>query len=199
MTSIAHSAGNPCERCTQVFPALYLKVQDSIQRITDSYTHLWIKWVQKSKVRSRHAQVIHMLDCAGMLSCKSPSRAHRKPLMRIACGVAIALVGALCLPSEASSGDLNAIKPKTYIKLVLPSYQAKCLITLYGKESAFNPLAIGNLNGSLHTYGIPQLKNPIIYDKSPMQQVQYGIKYIRHRYNGDMCKALHHWKIWGWH
>jgi hypothetical protein len=107
-------------------------------------------------------------------------------------------VGALCLPSEASSGDLNAIKPKTYIKLVLPSYQAKCLITLYGKESAFNPLAIGNLNGSLHTYGIPQLKNPIIYDKSPMQQVQYGIKYVKHRY-GTACKALHHWKIWGWH
>ena len=195
MTLIARSAGNPCERCTQVFQQFISKVQDFIQRITDSYTHLWI-----SRVRhSLNAGVIHIFDRHDMLSCKSPSRAHRKPLMRIACGVAIALVGALCLPSEASSGDLNAIKPKTYIKLVLPSYQAKCLITLYGKESAFNPLAIGNLNGSLHTYGIPQLKNPIIYDKSPMQQVQYGIKYIRHRYNGDMCKALHHWKVWGWH
>jgi hypothetical protein len=109
-------------------------------------------------------------------------------------------VGALCLPSEASSGDLNAIKPKTYIKLALPSYQAKCLITLYGKESAFNPYAIGNLDGKYHTYGIPQIKNAIIADKTPIQQVQYGIKYINHRYgNGGACKALHHWKVWGWH
>jgi len=180
-----------------VFQQSISKVQGSIQQIS-SCAQPVDNLVQKSKLRSRHAHVIHMLDWAGMLSCKSPSRAHRKPLRRIACGVAIALVGALCLPSEASSGDLNAIKPKTYIKLVLPSYQAKCLITLYGKESAFNPLAIGNLNGSLHTYGIPQLKNPIIYDKSPMQQVQYGIKYVKHRY-GTACKALHHWKIWGWH
>jgi hypothetical protein len=199
MTSIARFAGNPCERCTQVFQALYSKVQDSIQRITDKLSTGLSTGCGKLRHAVLTSTFTNVLDRAGMLSCKSPSRAHRKPLRRIACGVAIALVGALCLPSEASSGDLNAIEPKTYIKLVLPSYQAKCLITLYGKESAFNPLAIGNLNGSLHTYGIPQLKNPIIYDKSPMQQVQYGIKYIRHRYDGDMCKALHHWKVWGWH
>ena len=162
----------------------------------DSYAHLWTTRYKKSI----NARVIHMFDRYDMLSCKSPSRAHRKPLRRIACGVAVALVGALCLPSEASSGDLNAIKPKTYIKLALPSYQAKCLITLYGKESAFNPYAIGNLDGKYHTYGIPQIKNAIIADKTPIQQVQYGIKYINHRYgNGGACKALHHWKVWGWH
>jgi hypothetical protein len=120
--------------------------------------------------------------------------------MRIACGVAIALVGALCLPmSEASSGDINAIQPKHYIRLVLEDKEALCLIKLYGKESAFNPYAIGNLNGKYHTYGIPQIKNAIIYDKSPIQQIDYGIKYIDHRYDGDACKAWHHWLRKGWH
>lgn len=166
----------------------------------NSYAHLWISRVQNSKLRLRHAHVIHMLDMAGMLSCKSPSRAHRKPLTRIACGVAIALVGALCLPmSEASSGDINAIQPKHYIRLVLEDKEALCLIKLYGKESAFNPYAIGNLKGKYHTYGIPQLKNALIADKSPIQQIDYGIKYINHRYDGNACNAWAHWLRKGWH
>ncbi len=40
----------------------------------------------------------------------------------------------------------------------MPKQEAICLIRLYGKESAFNPYAIGNLSGKYHTYGIPQLK-----------------------------------------
>ena len=199
MTSIARSAGSPCERCIQVSQQSISKVQDSIQQIS-SYAQPVDNLVQKFKLCSRHAHVIHMLDRAGMLFCKSPSRAHRKPLKRVACGVAIALVGALCLPmSEASSGDINAIQPKRYIRFVLPSYQANCLIKLYSKESAFNPYAVGNLKGKYHTYGIPQLKNAIIADKTPIQQINYGIKYINHRYSGDACSALHHWMIRGWH
>ena len=193
-TSIARSAGQVCARYTAQYQRT-LKALGSIQQI-NSYAHLWISRVQ----HSLNAGVIHMLDSHGMLSCKSPSRAHRKPLMRIACGVAVALVGVLCLPmSEASSGDINAIQPKHYIRLVLPKLQAQCLITLYGKESAFNPYAIGNLQGKYHTYGIPQLKNALIADKSPIQQIEYGLKYIDHRYDGDTCKALHHWKVRGWH
>jgi hypothetical protein len=100
---------------------------------------------------------------------------------------------------SASSGSIDAINPKTYIRLSMDHKEAACLITLYGKESAFNPYAIGNLDGKFHVYGIPQLKNPIVYDKSPIEQVQYGMKYIRHRYSGSTCRALHHWEVWGWH
>ncbi len=46
MTSIARSAGSPCERCIQVFRVLSSKVQGSIQQ-TSSYAHLWISRVQK--------------------------------------------------------------------------------------------------------------------------------------------------------
>ena len=101
--------------------------------------------------------------------------------------------------SPASSGSIDAIEPKDYIRLLLSDKQSDCLITLYSKESAFNHLAVGNLKGKYHTYGIPQLKNALIAELSPNKQIDYGIKYIKHRYKGDACLALHHFKTRGWH
>lgn len=197
MTSIAHSVGSPCERYIQVFQQFTSKVQGSIQQISNS--QFVDNLVQKFKLRSRHAHVIHMLDWRGTLR-REPIRGSERAASRIARSVALAIGISLCLPmAHASSGSIDAIEPKHYIKLLLPQKQALCLITLYGKESAFDPYAIGNLNGKYHTYGIPQIKNALIADKSPIQQIDYGIKYINHRYDGDTCKALHHWKIRGWH
>jgi hypothetical protein len=143
--------------------------------------------------------MLNILDKVGTLQARAhqgltPSR------LRVARGVAAAIGIALFMPmAHASSGSIDAIQPKHYIRLLLPNSQAKCLITLYGKESAFDPYAIGNLKGKYHTYGIPQLKNALIADLSANKQIDYGIKYINHRYNGDACSALHHWKIRGWH
>lgn len=106
---------------------------------------------------------------------------------------------AVCYPASAAAPHTIDLDPKSYIKLALPKREALCLIKLYGKESAFNPYAIGNLSGKIHTYGIPQIKNPIIYEKSPIDQIRYGIKYINHRYEGDSCKAWLHFKVKGWH
>jgi hypothetical protein len=101
--------------------------------------------------------------------------------------------------ASADSGSIDAITPKQFIRLSMDKKEAVCLMKLYGKESAFNPKAIGNLSGTIQTYGIPQLKNPIIKDKKPIDQVRYGIKYIDHRYQGDTCKAWKHWIKKGWH
>lgn len=106
---------------------------------------------------------------------------------------------ALCYPASAAAPNPNHIDPKAYIKIALPKEEALCLIKLYGKESAFNPYAIGNLDGKIHTYGIPQIKNPLIYEKSPIDQVRYGIKYINHRYKGNACNAWIHFINKGWH
>jgi hypothetical protein len=139
-------------------------------------------------------------DTAGMLSGKSPSGAHRKPLMRLACGVAIALVGGLSFGAgPADGGSIDAIEPKAYIRANYSQKQALCLIKLYGKESAFKTSAVGNLNGSKQTFGIPQLKNPIIKDLSANKQIDYGMKYINHRYEGKPCLAWNHWIKKGWH
>ena len=94
-------------------------------------------------------------------------------------------------PISTKSYALRAIKDKT---------QYQCLNELYSKESGWNPTAV---NGS--HYGIPQLKNKIMLSKNPYQQVDYGLKYITHRYGltannkPNACKALHHLKTKGWH
>ena len=142
-----------------------------------------------------------MLDSAGMLSCKSLSEAHRKRLRARACGVAIALVGLLFIGMEPLNEGSHDLTPKAYIRQLLPTHQALCLIKLYGKESAFNRYAIGNIEGKIQTYGIPQLKNPKVAHMSSIEQVNAGIAYIKHRkqYQGDTCKAWKHFQEHGWH
>lgn len=153
------------------------------------------------RTRSRHAQVIHMLDMAGTLT----ARAHqglRASLKGVACLVAIVIGIALSIgASPADSAPIKTIDPKTYIRFNYEDKQAICLIRLYGKESAFNRKAIGNLDSpsKSYVYGIPQLKNPIIQHLSAIEQIDYGMKYIAHRYDGLPCKAWKHWIDKGWH
>ena len=115
---------------------------------------------------------------------------------------AVAVLVSLCmgigLSTSVDAGIDHTFTSKDYIKSLLPKDQALCLIKLYGKESAFNRLAIGNKEGSIQTYGIPQLKNPLIRDMSEYNQIDYGIKYIEHRYS-NACDAYAHWVKKGWH
>ena len=195
MMLIARFADQVCERFTVLFQPISRGLVSTVQ-ILNSYAHLWI-----SRVRhALNAQVIHMFDRRAILQARAHKGAHTAPLKRIAQWVALGFVGALCLPmGHADGGSIDAIKPKDFIRMSMDKREAVCLIKLYGKESAFNPYAIGNLSGKYHTYGIPQLKNALIYDKSPIEQVRYGIKYIDHRYDGDTCKAWTHWLKKGWH
>ena len=199
MISIARSAGNPCERCIQVFQQFTSKVQGFIQQIS-SCAQPVDNLVQNIKLRSRHAHVIHMLDWAGMLSCKSPSRAHRKPLRRIACGVAIALVGALCLPSEASSGDIKQHKSiKQLADIQLTDKQYHCHNSIIYRESRFKANAV---NGS--HYGYYQGKSRVLLGAPADYQFYWYWSYVSHRYGitqydePNMCKALHHLRVKGW-
>ena len=151
------------------------------------------------RTRSRHAQVIHMLDSSGTLT----ARAHqglRARRLRVARSVAIVIGIALSIPMQvADGGSKPALHPKQYIRFNYELPQAICLIKLYGKESAFKTDAVGNLEGTHQVYGIPQLKNPIIKDMDAIQQINYGMKYIAHRYDGLPCKAWEHWQEKGWH
>ena len=194
MMLIVRSAALQCARFTVLYLLTLRGLASTLQ--INSYTHLWI-----SRVRhALNAGVIHIFDRHAILQARALKGAHTAPLKRVALGVAIGLVGALCLPmGHASSGSKEALDPKNYIRFTMSNREAVCLMKLYGKESAFNSLAIGNLNGKIQTYGIPQLKNPIIKDKTPIEQIDYGVKYINHRYDGDTCKAWKHWIKRGWH
>ena len=149
--------------------------------------------------RSRHAQVIHMFDRAGTLTARA-LQGLRASLKGVACLIAFVIGISLSIPMQPlEAGSIDAIDPKTYIRLHYKPKEALCLIKLYGKESAFKTDAIGNLSGTKQVYGIPQLKNPIIKDLSANSQIDYGMKYIDHRYDGMPCKAYAHWLKKGWH
>ena len=148
--------------------------------------------------RSRHAQFIHMLDMAGTLTARA-LQGLRASLKGVACLVAFVIGISLSIPMQhLEAGSIDAIDPKTYIRFHYSIKEGSCLIRLYGKESAFNPRAIGNLEGTHQVYGIPQLKNPIIKDLSANKQIDYGMKYIKHRYTTP-CRAYAHWLKKGWH
>ena len=200
MNHMIRNVSSATARCRRfiAFQVSNLREQGFTQQII-SYTQPVDKSVHKLLTRLRHAQVIHMFDRPGTLQ----ARAHQgltPGRHRVARGVAIVIGISMSMPmSAADSGSIEALSPKQYIRFSMPKKEAICLVKLYGKESAFNSKAIGNLKGKIQTYGIPQLKNPIIKDKSPIDQVRYGIKYIDHRYQGDTCKAWSHWIKRGWH
>jgi hypothetical protein len=138
-------------------------------------------------------------DSSGTLSARAP-QGLRASLKGVACLVAFVIGISLSIgATPADSAPHKTIDPKTYIRFNYNDKQALCLIRLYGKESAFNRKAIGNLSGTKQVYGIPQLKNPIIQHLSAIEQIDYGMKYIAHRYDGLPCKAWKHWEDKGWH
>lgn len=202
MNHTIQNASSVTARCKRfiVFQASRLREAVSTLQI-NSYTHPVDNLVRKFTLRLRHADVIHMLD----LACTLLARAFKgsgRALKRIARPVAIVIGISLCLPmSNATSGSIDAINPKDYVRLTLDKREAKCLSRLIGKESAWNHKAVGNLDSPTksYVYGLLQLKNPIVKDKSPIEQIHYGLKYIDHRYQGDTCKAWEHWKDKGWH
>ena len=142
-------------------------------------------------------------DTRGILKARALKGAHPEPLRRLARGVALGLVGALCLPmGTASSGS---IKPYQNIKQLadyqLTDKQYKCHNEIVYRESRFNRFA---RNGSHHGYY--QMRNKLVKDAPYDVQFYYYWKYVAHRYGLDLanedvpnyCAALHHLKRKGW-
>jgi hypothetical protein len=73
-----------------------------------------------------------------------------------------------------------------------------CLTILWGKESAWNPKAIGNLGGTNQVYGIPQGKSEWLREQDGWTQVVWGLNYIGNRF-GEPCQALNHWRLYNWY
>ena len=142
---------------------------------------------------------MHIIDTYGTLTAQSLSKAHRKPFRGVACGVLVAIGIALLLVPRAGSSE--SVQQKEYIDyktyaLYLLDFNHKehrCLLKLYGKESAWNPLAS---NGS--HYGIPQGRSKYLSRVDGYKQIDWQLKYIKKRYDNP-CNALEHHKIKGWY
>lgn len=146
--------------------------------------------------RSLTSTFNNVLPSSGTLTAQSLSKAHRKPLRGVACGVLVAIGIALCFPTEAgSTRSKEYIDYKTYSLYLLDfNYkQFNCLDKLYTKESNWRPEAV---NGSHN--GIPQGRSQYLATLDGWGQVRWGLSYIGNRY-GEPCVALDHWSKYGWH
>ena len=110
------------------------------------------------------------------------------------------LTGALCIAfalPNPTYADSQASKDRFKLYLhsrVIKDSQYQCAYKLYMKESKFDSRAV---NGS--HYGIPQLRNKKLKHLDGYTQIDWGIRYIAHRYKGDYCLAWAHFKSKGWH
>jgi hypothetical protein len=112
----------------------------------------------------------------------------------------VLLSGVLCLAVAIPSPTwASSVTSKDNYKLYLHSRvvsdsQYQCAYKLYMKESRFDSRAV---NGS--HYGIPQMRNKKLKNMNGFTQIDWGIRYIAHRYKGDYCLAWQHFKDKGWH
>jgi hypothetical protein len=88
--------------------------------------------------------------------------------------------------NKANAVDKSSELYKLYAHMkVLDDKQYRCLVILWRKESNWSPTARSKTSTA---YGIPQLLK--MKETNPFKQIDLGIKYIDHRYQGDTCKAL---------
>jgi len=136
------------------------------------------------------------LDRGITLNLLERFRRSAQTATRIVCAV-VSVLGILLSGTAYAYAPTKALiqmSPKDYAKTQLNPTEYKCIETLYTLESNWRERAY-NPSGA---YGIPQLKNKLIQHMSGIDQVRYGLKYIKHRYTTP-CNALLHMKTKGWH
>jgi hypothetical protein len=73
-----------------------------------------------------------------------------------------------------------------------------CLEKAWHVESRWNPKEVGNRSGTQKVYGIPQIKNEKVRSLDAYTQIDWGLRYIEHRYKGDACLMLKHLRKHNW-
>jgi hypothetical protein len=140
------------------------------------------------------------LNVARCLTRSVRSRDSGRAATRIARTGVIVLSAHLCLAvstpnSMAVDSQANKDQFKLYLHTrVIKDSQYQCAYKLYMKESKFDSRA---KNGS--HYGIPQMRNKKLLNLDGYRQIDWGIRYIAHRYKGNYCLAWKHFKDKGWH
>ena len=118
----------------------------------------------------------------------------RKGPKDVARGWFVNLLGVLCL--LLMSPNASAVEVKTiqqYAGSLLTPLEFSNALVLWDKESNWN---IRAHNGS--HWGLCQGRSTYMKSADYKQQVQWCIKYARHRY-GSIALALEHWRKHKWH
>ena len=114
------------------------------------------------------------------------------------------LTGVLLLSGALTSNayavelkDINNYKLYAHSR-VIDFKQFICLERAWTIESNWNPKSVGNRQGKFKVYGIPQIKNIKVRALDPYTQIDWGLRYIKHRYSGDTCLMLKHLRKHNW-
>jgi hypothetical protein len=107
----------------------------------------------------------------------------------------LVLMGVLCvtmlqtIPVNAASASKEIEIYKLYAhSRLLNEKQFNCVSKLWNYESHWN---FRSRNGS--HYGIPQIRNKKVKDLNAFDQIDWGLRYIKHRYDLP-CTALKAWE-----
>jgi hypothetical protein len=95
------------------------------------------------------------------------------------------------ITTSPSKADMNL---KLYAYNQMSWKQFECYNWLIYKESGWNYLA---RNGSHR--GLAQMRSEWYGTLKPKQQIRVHLRYLKHRYEGDACKALAHLERKLWH
>lgn len=148
--------------------------------------------------------MIRPLDKLGTLTARALQGLSASP-RGLACAVAIAIGTAL---SIAEPVDIEAINMPTTLKQIanyqLTDKQYKCHNEIVYRESRWNSVAIGNLDGKKQAYGYYQIKSKAAKGSDDYSQFYIYWRYVSKRYGitqydePNYCKALHHLISKGW-
>jgi hypothetical protein len=119
-----------------------------------------------------------------------------RSLGRVIVILALLMTISLGIPykTNAKQKPLHVMNLKLYAYNKMSWEQFQCYNYLIHQESRWNYKA---RNGS--HYGLGQMRSKWYGTLSPTKQIDAHLDYIKHRYQGDACKAYAHWERKGWH
>ena len=112
-----------------------------------------------------------------------------------AIGTVLCLSAFIATTSQTNAEALiNSDHYKLYLHSKIINYkQFTCAIEVGHRESRWNPSA----HNGKH-YGIFQMENAKVRYMNPYTQIDWWMRYVHTRYDGNYCKSLAHLKNKGW-
>jgi hypothetical protein len=132
------------------------------------------------------------LDTHGTLLRQSRYNGSPRAASRLARGVLIAIGIALCSAAPAGQAQTmqQELTPFRYASFLTSQVEASCLFKIALKESNVRYNAINRSSGAS---GAWQFMNVKVRELSPLEQVEWAIRYAETRY-GTPCNAWEFWK-----
>jgi hypothetical protein len=136
-----------------------------------------------------------MIRSRQVFALKAKTRAPKAQLARCwLVGGALFVLQTFALDTAKSQTiKVNTLKQITFHKMNYDFEQFYCLDQIVWKESRWNYKAKNPKSSAFGLFQILKSK-----DKDPITQIDKGLIYLNHRYEGNACKALAHHEAKGW-